>query len=99
MSDSDVTIRVTDTGTGIEADHIERLFTEFFQGQNDERDRTKGYGLGLAIARRLSDRLGGDLAVASEVGKGSRFSVTLPESSSEASPSPDGDCSSLKTIG
>jgi signal transduction histidine kinase len=77
-SGSDVTIRVTDTGTGIEAEHIERLFTEFFQGHNDERDRTKGYGLGLAIARRLSDQLGGDLAVASEVGKGSRFSVTLP---------------------
>ena len=78
MSGSDVTIRVTDTGTGIEAEHIERLFTEFFQGHNDERDRSKGYGLGLAIVRRLSDQLGGDLAVASEVGKGSRFSVNLP---------------------
>ena len=78
VSGSDVTIRVTDTGMGIEAEHIEQLFTEYFQGHNDERDRTKGYGLGLAIARRLADQLGGDLAVASEVGEGSRFSVTLP---------------------
>ena len=78
VSGSDVTIRVTDTGTGIEAEHIGRLFTEFFQGHNDERDRTKGYGLGLAIARRLADQLGGELAVTSEVGTGSQFSVTLP---------------------
>lgn len=77
-SGPDVTIRVTDTGMGIEAEHMGRLFTEFFQGHNDERDRTKGYGLGLAIARRLAEQLGGDLAVASELGTGSRFSVTLP---------------------
>jgi len=78
-SGSEVTIHVTDTGPGIPGEHLPHLFTEYFQGHNDERDRGKGYGLGLAIARRLAVQLGGHIVVASELGEGSRFSVALPD--------------------
>ncbi len=64
---------MTDTGVGIAPEHLGRLFDEFYQVDNHERDRHKGFGLGLAIARRLARQLGGDLAVASTVGRGSRF--------------------------
>jgi signal transduction histidine kinase len=71
-------IHVTDTGVGIAPDDQKKLFSEFFQAQNHERDRTKGFGLGLAIARRLALQLGGDLTAESAVGRGTRFSVLLP---------------------
>jgi signal transduction histidine kinase len=74
-----VEISVVDTGIGIKADHQKRLFEEFFQVQNHERDRQKGFGLGLAICNRLVRQLGGDLRVESEPGKGSKFTVVLPE--------------------
>jgi signal transduction histidine kinase len=75
---SGLEIHVTDTGVGIASEHLGRLFDEFYQVENHERDRQKGFGLGLAIGRRLSRQLGGDLAVASTVGRGSRFTVVLP---------------------
>ena len=71
-------VHVTDTGMGIAAEHVGRLFDEFYQVENHERDRQKGFGLGLAIGRRLARQLGGDLLVASTVGRGSRFTVVLP---------------------
>lgn len=74
----DVEIAVCDTGVGISAEHQQRLFEEFFQVQNDERDRRKGFGLGLAIARRLARVLGGEIRVWSEPNVGSRFTVHLP---------------------
>jgi signal transduction histidine kinase len=71
-------LHVTDTGVGISGEDQKRLFKEFFQAHNHERDRTKGFGLGLAISRRLSLQLGGDLTVESAPGEGTRFSVLLP---------------------
>jgi len=71
-------IHVIDTGVGIAAEDQKSLFREFFQANNAERDRAKGFGLGLAIARRLSLQLSGDLTVESVVGKGTRFSIMLP---------------------
>jgi signal transduction histidine kinase len=73
-----VEIAVVDTGVGISAECQRQLFEEFFQAHNYERDRRKGFGLGLAIARRLARHLGGDIAVWSEVGVGSRFTLRLP---------------------
>jgi len=61
-------IHVTDTGVGIPAEHQGRLFDEFYQINNDERDRKKGFGLGLSISRRLARQLGGDLVVDSAPG-------------------------------
>jgi signal transduction histidine kinase len=71
-------IHVIDTGVGISADHRERLFEEFFQVHNHERDRQKGFGLGLAISNRLVRQLGGELRVDSTPDRGSRFTVALP---------------------
>jgi len=74
----DAIVTVEDSGTGIAAEHQGRIFDEFFQVNNGERDRNKGFGLGLAIARRLARQLGGDLSLESEPGRGSRFQLRLP---------------------
>jgi signal transduction histidine kinase len=84
-------LHVTDTGVGVREDEVERLFDEFFQLHNPARDRNKGFGLGLAIARKLARTLGGDISVQSTPGRGSRFSVHVPEcTASEAGVSPGG---------
>jgi signal transduction histidine kinase len=72
-------LTVNDTGVGIAPDALKTIFEEFYQVNNSERDRSKGFGLGLPIARRLARLLQGDLTVESEVGRGSRFSVNLPD--------------------
>jgi len=71
-------LQVSDTGSGIAPENVEHLFDEFFQVKNEERNHTKGFGLGLAIARRLADQLGATIHVDSELGRGSRFSIVLP---------------------
>ena len=73
-----VRIHVIDTGIGIAPHHRDRLFDEFFQVDNRERNRCKGFGLGLAIARRLARQMGGDIKVESALGHGSRFTLALP---------------------
>ncbi len=77
---SDVVIKVTDTGPGIPADAQERIFDEFFQLRNKQGGRESGSGLGLTISRRLVEAMGGKLTVTSTVGDGSTFTVTLPSS-------------------
>jgi signal transduction histidine kinase/ActR/RegA family two-component response regulator len=73
-----IRIEVCDNGPGIPAHSLEDIFLEFHQLGNPERDRRKGLGLGLAIVKRLADLLGHAIEVRSTVGRGSRFSVTLP---------------------
>jgi signal transduction histidine kinase len=73
-----VEIHVEDTGVGITRDNLGRIFDDFTQVNNRERDSRKGFGLGLAIARRLARQIGGDLTVESQPGRGSRFTTTLP---------------------
>ena len=84
---------VWDTGVGIDATHLPRIFDEFYQIGNVSRDRRKGMGLGLAIVRRLVDLLGHPLEVTSRVGRGTRFRLRLPlaravESSADDAPMP-----------
>src|SRR5262249_10653479 len=86
-----VVIRVSDTGEGIAPEDQDRIFDEFVQVKNSERDSRKGYGLGLAIARRLARQLGGQLTVESEPGRGSRFALVLPASVLPARGAEDGD--------
>ena len=69
---------VWDTGAGIAAAHLPRIFDEFYQIGNVSRDRRKGMGLGLAIVRRLVDLLGHPLEVTSRVDRGTRFRLRLP---------------------
>ena len=73
-------IDVYDNGPGIPAESLEDIFLEFHQLGNPERDRRRGLGLGLAIVKRLVGLLDHRMEVRSEVGRGSRFSVTLPRS-------------------
>lgn len=71
-------LAVRDTGPGIPANQRERIFDEFAQLRNPERDRTKGTGLGLAICRRLVGSVGGRLTVESRPGFGSTFTALFP---------------------
>jgi signal transduction histidine kinase len=77
-SASDVAIAVSDTGIGVPATHLERIFEPFVQAERALRTKDQGVGLGLAISRQLARAMGGDLRVVSEVGKGSTFTLTLP---------------------
>jgi len=86
--DGTLYIEVRDTGIGIPADETERIFEEFHQLGNPERDRTHGLGLGLAIVQRLSRLLGHPVELRSEPGRGSVFTIAVPraDASSQAAP-------------
>ncbi len=71
-------IEVWDSGIGIAQEHQQKVFAEFFQVGNLERDRTKGLGLGLSIVERSCRLLAHPLAMRSQPGCGTRFTVTVP---------------------
>ena len=73
-----VRIAVQDTGIGIPAEAIEGIFDEYVQLDNPARDRRKGLGLGLSIARYIANILGHGLSAESTVGQGSTFSIEVP---------------------
>lgn len=75
---ADVRFEVWDTGIGIDAADRERIFQEFVQLDNPERDRRKGLGLGLSIAQRSAALIGGEITLRSRLGRGSRFSFSQP---------------------
>lgn len=70
-------ITVRDTGVGMDAGTVERLFTPFYQADSSLRRRTGGAGLGLQISRSLARLMGGDIHVSSQPGAGSVFTVVL----------------------
>jgi PAS domain S-box-containing protein len=74
----EVAFSVRDTGIGIPAAQIERIFEPFAQATRALDARDHGFGLGLAISRQLARAMGGDLTVESAVGVGSTFTLTLP---------------------
>jgi hypothetical protein len=83
--DIDVSVRgatlrvvVADTGIGIPADEVQHLFTRFFRASTARAHSISGNGLGLAIVKSIVERHGGDVSVDSDLGKGSRFIVSLP---------------------
>ncbi len=73
-----VEFAVSDTGVGIAPEHLQTLFNDFEQIDIRLQKRLRGTGLGLALARKFAELLGGTVHVQSELGKGSRFSVVLP---------------------
>ena len=73
-----VSLHVRDTGIGIAANDIEVIFQEFGQVAHRLQGRVKGTGLGLPLAKKLAELLGGGITVESTPGQGSTFSVTVP---------------------
>lgn len=76
-------ISVTDTGIGIRAEDLHKLFHEFQQLDSGVARRYQGTGLGLALTRKLVELHGGTVEATSEFGKGSRFTVRLPRAVAE----------------
>ena len=86
VSATDETVRfaVTDTGPGIAAEDVGRLFQDFTQLDASSTRKFGGSGLGLALSRRLARLIGGDVTLASTVGKGSTFTLDLPLAAPQA---------------
>ncbi|MDP2312238.1 MAG: PAS domain S-box protein [Pseudomonadota bacterium] len=86
VADGEVSLSVTDTGIGVGAEDLRRVFDEFEQLAFSAGAHMDGTGLGLALGRRLAELHGGRLDVRSEVGVGSTFSLRLPQAAPLASP-------------
>ena len=76
--DQDIIIKVTDTGIGIDENHIKHIFDEFRQADGSTSRKFGGTGLGLAIAKKYTNLLGGSITVNSKLGEGSEFIIKLP---------------------
>lgn len=81
-SDGAICLEVSDTGVGIPAADVPRVFERFFRVDQARARATGGTGLGLAIVRHVAESHGGSVAARSELGKGSTFTVTLPRAAS-----------------
>lgn len=71
-------IEVADTGVGIDATELPRIFERFYRGSHSNEARSSGSGLGLAIVKSIVDMHGGSIAVESRIGAGTRFTISLP---------------------
>jgi signal transduction histidine kinase len=79
LSNEEIEFAVTDTGIGIAKEHLSALFEDFVQIDNQLQKRLRGTGLGLSLSKRFAQLLGGRVGVHSELGKGSRFWVVIPQ--------------------
>jgi signal transduction histidine kinase len=73
-----ITLSVADTGIGMTAEQMGKLFQEFSQASSSTASKYGGTGLGLVISRRFCQMMGGDITVESEIGRGSIFTIRLP---------------------
>jgi len=71
-------VEVSDTGFGIPPERLDEVFEDFLQLHRKPGEKRQGFGLGLAIARRIARAFGGELEVESTVGKGSTFTARIP---------------------
>jgi len=71
-------VRVHDTGIGMSPEEMDSVFDEFYRAKNDYTVQVPGTGLGLTLVKRLVEMHHGHIAVESERGKGSAFTVSLP---------------------
>jgi signal transduction histidine kinase len=86
LYDRSIAIHIVDTGSGIPAAQLPRLFEDFYQGDGAKGRDPFACGLGLTLSRRLVVRIGGDLWATSTVGAGSKFSFTVPRSPGATAP-------------
>jgi signal transduction histidine kinase/HAMP domain-containing protein len=84
--EGDVLIEVSDTGTGIPREERDRIFERFYRGRNSLEK--EGFGLGLSIAQRMVEVMGGQMGVESELGEGSTFWVRLRAAKTAPTPVP-----------
>ncbi len=77
---------ITDTGIGIKKDDMEKLFMQFERVDTKKNRNIEGTGLGLAITKQLCEMMGGSIKVESELGKGSKFTVIIPQTYDEYLP-------------
>ncbi|HME10457.1 MAG TPA: ATP-binding protein [Bryobacteraceae bacterium] len=75
---TELEVRVSDTGIGIDPNHLGKLFQPFSQVDGSATRKYGGTGLGLAISRKFCQMMGGDITVKSELGRGSEFSLRIP---------------------
>jgi signal transduction histidine kinase len=75
---SEIVVRVSDTGIGIPASKVPRIFERFYRVDKARSKATGGTGLGLSIVKHVAENHGGRVAVESRLGEGSTFTVYLP---------------------
>jgi signal transduction histidine kinase len=78
---SDILVQIRDSGMGIPAEHLDRIFDRFYRVPLPAGERVEGSGLGLSICKAIVEEHGGQIWVESTVGTGSTFSVTIPKGS------------------
>lgn len=98
-SGGECSVRITDTGIGIPPANVPYLFDEFYQVDNYERDRGKGFGMGLAICRCLARHLGGDVRLVSTGPRGSCFELVFPMCAGPGRPDPGGERDIEREVG
>ena len=69
---------VSDTGSGIPAEHLPRVFDRFYRGSGDRSQAGQGNGLGLAIAKGLVEAMHGQITIHSQPGQGTTVTIQLP---------------------
>ncbi|MFN8713817.1 MAG: hybrid sensor histidine kinase/response regulator [Bacteroidota bacterium] len=81
-----LSFQVSDTGIGIPADQHQEIFRRFYQAVNNNEGQYTGTGLGLSIVRKLTELLGGNVAVTSSKGEGTSFTINLPFNAADEEP-------------
>ena len=81
-----ITLAVADTGIGMTAEQMSKLFQEFSQASSTTTSKYGGTGLGLVISKRFCQMMGGDITVESEAGRGSTFTIRLPRTVEASKP-------------
>jgi signal transduction histidine kinase len=81
---NDVIYQVIDKGVGITPDDLPRVFTAFFRGERSRSRETGGVGLGLTLAKRITEAHGGTIGATSQAGLGTQMRVTIPSAEERA---------------